>query len=254
MLTMSEVRVKAVKTDLARIQRLRALFLQEANFQVRYNACHERGWTDSYLLVEDNIEIGYGSVKGQEIRDRDTIFEFYVVPARRRHAADVFRALLAASRPAYIECQSNDPLMSAMLFEFGRDIKADVVLFKDGPSPNLQLPGAIVRRRREGDVMFTHAAEPEGEYVLELDGHIAATGGFLLHYNPPFADVYMEVSPEYRGKGVGSYLVQEVIKECFLAGRVPAARTSLDNVGSRSTLMKAGMQVAGFMLLGRVQT
>jgi hypothetical protein len=39
------------KTDLGRIQPLRALFLREANFQVRYNACHERGWTDSYLLT-----------------------------------------------------------------------------------------------------------------------------------------------------------------------------------------------------------
>lgn len=62
--------------DLTRIQALRALFLQEANFQVRYNACHERGWTDSYLLTSGDLEIGYGSVKGQEPADRDTVFEF----------------------------------------------------------------------------------------------------------------------------------------------------------------------------------
>jgi ribosomal protein S18 acetylase RimI-like enzyme len=64
----------------------------------------------------------------------------------------------------------------------------------------------------------------------------------------------MEVSPNHRRMGIGSYLVQEIIKECFLAGRVPAARTSIQNIGSRVTLTKAGMQVAGFMLLGGVRT
>jgi RimJ/RimL family protein N-acetyltransferase len=135
-----------------------------------------------------------------------------------------------------------------MLFEFGHSIKADVVLFKDGPATELRLPGAVFRQRRRGDRIFEHISEPVGDYVLELDGQIAATRGFLLHYNHPFADVYMEVATNYRQKGVGSYLVQEIIRECFLAGRVPAARCDLRNVGSRAALLKAGMQVAGFML------
>jgi len=72
--------LRAYKTELKAIQPLRHLFLQETNFQIRYHACHERGWTDSYLLTLDDREAGYGSIKGQEIADRDTIFEFYVVP------------------------------------------------------------------------------------------------------------------------------------------------------------------------------
>ena len=34
---------KALKTELKDIQSLRALFLQETNFQIWYDACHERG-------------------------------------------------------------------------------------------------------------------------------------------------------------------------------------------------------------------
>jgi hypothetical protein len=44
-----ETRPALVRADLARIQPLRGLFLHEAGFQVRYHACHERGWTDSYV-------------------------------------------------------------------------------------------------------------------------------------------------------------------------------------------------------------
>jgi hypothetical protein len=83
----------AVKTKLARIQPLRALFLREAHFQVRYDACHERGWTDSYLLTAGDVEVGYGSVKGREIADRDTVFKFFVVPPFRKHASTLFSQL-----------------------------------------------------------------------------------------------------------------------------------------------------------------
>jgi predicted acetyltransferase len=62
------------------------LFLQETNFQIRYDACHARGWTDSYLLKIDDVAVGYGSIKWQQRADRDTIFEFFVIrPFRKTH-------------------------------------------------------------------------------------------------------------------------------------------------------------------------
>jgi GNAT superfamily N-acetyltransferase len=82
---------------------------------------------------------------------------------------------------------------------------------------------------------------------------VIATGGFMLHYNHPFADLYMEVRPDCRRRGIGSSVIQELKRECYLAGRVPAARTSIQNVASRSTLCKAGLRVCGFMLIGEVK-
>jgi GNAT superfamily N-acetyltransferase len=241
-----------IKTHLARIQPLRALFLQESNFQIRYNACHERGWTDSFLLSHDEREIGYAAIKGREIADRDTVFEFYVLPPFRKHTSVLFEAALSASKAQHIECQSNDLLLSAMLFEFGKNITADVMLFEAGQAANLAPPGAVFRPRRDDDHVFGHSAEPVGDYVVEVEGEVVATGGFLLHYNKPFADLYMEVEKDHRHKGFGSFLVQEVIKQCYLAGRVPAARTGLKNFGSRATLIKAGLRPCGFMLIGDV--
>jgi GNAT superfamily N-acetyltransferase len=63
----------------------------------------------------------------------------------------------------------------------------------------------------------------------------------------------MEVQVEHRGKGLGSYLLQEVKKACYLAGRVPAARCDLKNKASRGCLEKAGMGVCGFVLEGVVK-
>jgi GNAT superfamily N-acetyltransferase len=241
------------KVELETILPLRALFLEEANRQVRYNAVHERGWSDSYLLAINDRAVGYGSVKGREIPDRDTIFEFFVLPPFRKNAAKFFRQLLDASQARWVECQSNDSLLSQMLLEFARNISADVVLFEDHCATDLAVPGALVRPKRTSDQIFSHAAEPVGEYVLEFSGEILATGGFLLHYNHPFADLYMEIREDSRRRGLGSFLLQEIKRECYLAGRVPAARTSISNLASRACLSRAGLRVCGFMLTGEVK-
>ena len=245
---------QAVRAKLQDIQSFRALFLQETNFQIRYNACHERGWTDSYLLKMDDAAVGYGSIKGQERESRDTVFEFYVIPPFRKLSNLVFRELVAASSAKYIECQSNDLLLFSMLFEFSRDISADVVLFEDHAVTEHKMSGAVVRPRREDDGIFEHTVEPVGDYVLEVGGEIVATGGFMLHYNMPFADLYMEVRKDRWGQGYGSFILQEVKKACYLAGRVPAARCQLRNKASRATVIKAGFRVCGLMLMGSVKT
>jgi GNAT superfamily N-acetyltransferase len=268
---MNDTRLRAVRTDLARIQRLRDLFLFECHCQVRYNACHERGWSDSYLLARDGQEVGYGAVKGEEhASPRDTVFEFYVVPPYRRHQGALFRELLSVCGATRLECQSNDPLLAPMLFEFCHGIRSDVVLFESRICPSVREPGteaarrspataapgpsgAVFRRRRDDDDLFQHEVVPTGDFVVQLEGAVVATGGWLLHYNPPFADLYMEVEASHRRRGIGAWLVHCLMTECYLAGRVPAARCNLSNAASRSTLTRAGMRTCGCMLVGEVR-
>lgn len=242
------------KCELSEILPFRELFLNEANFEIRYNACHERGFTDSYSIRSGEQMIGYGAVMGQEVNDRDTLFEFYVIPAYRSLSSDIFSDLLDASDVRFIECQSNDFFLSRFLYEFGENINSNVVLFEDSHHPRLAVNGAVFRRIKESDIIFEHTVESVGKYVLEINDVVVATGGFMTHYNPPFADLYMEVHPEYRMRGYGSFLLQEVKRVCYASGRVPAARTRIGYHQSRRTLEKAGLRVCGFMLIGNRRT
>lgn len=246
--------LKAVRAGLKDIQVFRGLFLQEANTQIRYNACHERGWTDTYLLTADGVTVGYGSVMGQQIKGRDTVFEFYVIPPFRPLANGLFRELLLVSKVSFIECQSNDPILTGFLYGFAQNIRSPVILFRDNVKTSYLLPGVVFRAKEEGDRMFDHKQEPEGDFVLLWEGEIVGSGGFLLHYNMPFADLYMEVREEYRRKGLGSFLIQEIKRACYMAGRVPAARCNIENIASKATLLKAGLAIAGYMLMGDVNT
>ena len=58
----------------------------------------------------------------------------------------------------------------------------------------------------------------------------------------------MEVRPDARRRSYGSFVIQELISECYLAGRVPAARTGVDNIASQRTLLKGGLRECGRML------
>jgi GNAT superfamily N-acetyltransferase len=140
-----------------------------------------------------------------------------------------------------------------MLYEFSRDIRSDVVLFEPRLVTEYAIPDSTVRPARADDPVFEHTLEPLGDYVLEMKGEIVATGGFMLHYNLPFADLYMEVRKDCRRRGYGTFILQELQNACYLAGRVPAARCEIKNVASRATLMKSGMRVCGFMQIGDVR-
>jgi len=247
--------LQIIKTNLEEVLPFRNLFLQENNFQIRYNACHERGWSDSYLIIYNEEKIGYGSIKGNEDRNaRDTVFEFYIIPSFRNISSIAFSELLRASGADFIECQSNDVLLTSLLYQYGQNINSPVILFEDGIKSSLSIENVILKKRNKNDIVFAHQTEPVGDFVLELNKEIVATGGFLLHYNIPFADLYMEVKEDHRRKGFGSFLIQELKRVCYLAGRVPAARCNIENTASRATLIKAGLRIAGFMLIGNVKS
>ena len=229
------------------IRPLRAVFLQELNAQFRYETAHHRGGTTNYLVSADKRQIGYGSVK-DGARRGGAVFEFYLLPPFRERAADALRGIVRLAHAGTLECQSNDRFFASLVHELSAPLPSDTILFEpDGPNAGLSSDG-VFRRRRRADRVFPHTMEPVGDYVIDVGGDVVATGGFLLHYNPPFADLFMEVRPDARRRGYGSFLIQGLIAECYLAGRVPAARTGTDNIASQRALARGGLRECGRML------
>jgi RimJ/RimL family protein N-acetyltransferase len=235
------------KVPLKDLGDLRSEFLKEINIQFTYNKCHLYGWADTYLFTTNGQPLGYGSVWGKEEReDRDSIFEYYLKPAFRKHAHEIFRKFIDTSGVSFIECQSNDPFLSEVFFEFANDIYAENILFEDGFDSTLSVDGIKMESRPSEN-------SSDKAFVLKLDGEVVASGGLMLNYNFPYADIYYGVEETHRRKGYGSFFVQELKKEAYRMGRVPAARTGIDNIISKQTMMKAGLQPCGWRLGGKVK-
>lgn len=242
------MQISVERAGYVEIESMRDLYRHEAHCQIVCDSLLRRGLADAYLLLVDGRRAGYGGVRNKY--DPGQLMEFYTLPSCRGLAQPMFRELLTASGATSIEAQTNMPLMVTMLFDAATDITQASILFADSFVSRLECPGAHLRLAEGGD----RPPAAGDECILECDGEAVATGGFLCHYNPPYGDVYMSVVESARRKGFGSYIVQELKRVCYEAGRRPSARCNTDNVASRRTLQKAGFEPCGRMLVGKIRS
>ena len=223
--------------------------------QIVHDSWHQRGFTKSYLCRVDGEIVGYGSVGGAPREPKDRIKEFYVRRPARQVALPLFRQLVAVSGARVIETQTNDVLLTLMFFDCAVDWQSDTILFADEVTTAVPPPSAVTLRPvTEADraTVFKHTVEPVGDWGLECNGVLASTGGIFFHYNPPYGDIYMEVAPRYRRRGLASYLVQELKRICRERQCIPGARCQQDNEASRRALERAGMFPRAWILRGAI--
>jgi GNAT superfamily N-acetyltransferase len=244
--------IEVTRTEADDVLPLRELYRREMGCQIVHDAFLPRGFSDPYLVRVDGQVAGYGLVANRHIPD--TVDEFFLLAEQRGAALPAFRGLIEVSGAKRIRAQSNDRLLSLLLYDCATNISSDTILFEDGLTTHLESPeGKLVSvTKADQERLFDHKHEPEGDWGIECEGQIVATGGLLFHYNPPYGDIYMEVDEPYRRRGFGSYLVQELKRIAYEMGKVPAARCNVANTASRLTLQKAGMLPCGRILMGDV--
>ena len=245
--------IQVNRAEYREVVALRELYRQEANCQIIHDSLLSRGLADPYLILVEGRVAGYGAVRNRY--DIDRLSEFYTLPHVRSSALPLFRELLDVSRATHIEAQTNIPWMLTLLYDCADKITEESILFQDAFTTDLVCPNGVFRRAMTEDTepIFPHHQEPVGDWIVEANSVVVATGGFLCHYNPPYGDIFMEVSEPARRQGFGSYLVQEVKRVCYEAGKKPAARCNPTNVASRRTLQKAGFLPCGRLLAGEVR-
>jgi GNAT superfamily N-acetyltransferase len=230
--------------EVSEIRSWRELYRREMNCQIVHDSLHSReGWTRPYLIESSGEAAGYGSIAiAGPWAGKRTIFEFFIAEKHRSRFFEAFEAFMAASAADSIEVQTNDVMLTAMLHTWARDVVSEKIIFEDKLTTAYRVAGAALRKR-----------EPEGDWMLlEVGGEVAATGGILYHYNPPYGDIWMEVAESFRLRGYGTYVVQELKRLCREAGRIPCARCNTENIASRRTLQKAGFIPCAHMLSGKL--
>lgn len=242
-------------THLEAIRELRDRYRAEMNCQIIHDSIHRRpGWTHEFLVRVGGRDAGYGSVAvGGPWRETPALYEAYIDPLYRLRTFDLLAALLARSAATHIEVQTNDRLGDVLIHTFAEELSSESILFEDAVTTHHRIAGATFRRAAKEDAPDVSDEERRWRAVITLDGAVAATGGVMFHYNAPFADIYMEVEESYRGRGLGTFMVQELKRLCRGNGFTPAARCRTTNEPSRRTLQKAGFVPCGHILTGRVR-
>ncbi|MBV8515201.1 MAG: GNAT family N-acetyltransferase [Acidobacteria bacterium] len=231
---------------------LRDMYRLEMSCQIIHDSIHSRpGWTREYSLQIDGIQVGYGSLAiAGPWSQTPALYEVFVAEPYRLKIFELFRALRKACDATRMELQSNDVQTSVMFHTYAVNVEAESVLFKDEVRTSLAPTGATFRTATEADGLDVSGQQLPWHGVVEVDGVVAATGGILFHYNPPYGDIYMDVREEFQRRGLGSFIVQELKRVCYVGGFKPGARCSPKNIASQRTLQRAGFVPYGNLLVG----
>lgn len=226
--------------------------------QVLHDSLHRRaGWVEWYLLTVSGVIAGYGAVAvaGPWINLR-ALFEVYVLPQFRPLLLQLAEALIHQSQSDHMLAQTNDRTLVILMHQFCGEPIADKLVFESRLRSVIPNPGAVFRPRAEVDQsrIFGHTREPVGNWVLEFEGEVVATGGYLTHYNPPFVDLYMEVREDMRRRGFGSYIVQEIKGVAEENQHRACARCDIDNIASLRTLTRVGMVPCAHRITAKIKS
>jgi GNAT superfamily N-acetyltransferase len=162
---------------------------------------------------------------------------------------------VAASGAQFFEVQTSDVLLAVMVHSYGAEVASEKIVFRDELTTALPAQGATLRRvtsEKESACCFDERAG-SSDWSLELEGKAVGSGSLLFHYNHPYCDVAMEIKEEYRRRGLGAYVVQELKRIAYEMGGIPAARCDPNNIASRTTLQKAGLVPFAHILAGKIK-
>src|SRR4051794_25092881 len=154
--------IDVTRVPLQEVLPLRELYRREMACQIVHDSLPGRGFGDLFLIRLDGRVAGYGFVMGYQGEPRDMVKEFHVLPALRRSALPMFRRLVEASGARRVAAQTNDVLLTLMLYDCATGITSDTVVFHDGLTTSLSAPGVIFREATEADKgrIFEHRVEP----------------------------------------------------------------------------------------------
>jgi GNAT superfamily N-acetyltransferase len=239
------------------VMALRREHRQEVNAQIVHDQISEReGWTRTYRLVRDGVAVGFGSVAiAGPWKDRPTLYEFFLRTEERTRAFAWFEELLQVSQATRLEVQTNEYLLTTLALTYGRNWETEAVVFRHGEDTQLPSHGARLSQVTPGEEVqkAIERRRGGGEWALKLEDQVIGKGGVLCHYNPPYGDLHMEIAEPFRRRGWGSYLLQEMIRECRRLAVTPVARCNVNNVASRRTLQRAGFVPCALIVTGALE-
>ena len=86
---------------------------------------------------------------------------------------------------------------------------------------------------------------PDGEnkdefaYAATVQGTVVSIAGVSSNY-PRLWSVGVDTLPEYRGRGLATYLISLLSRDVLALGKIPIYSTWYSNIGSRSTCLRCG--------------
>ena len=208
--------------------------------------------------------IGYASVD-----ESNQLLQFYISPNQLSNGKDIFKEFIDQQKIKRGMVGTNNPIFLSIALNFVKELNVHTYLFRNSYEVNVDKKEGILKVCQNEDleriVDFCHYSmgapkewlvgyingliKRQEIFSLEDDGKIIGTCEVRKSTSAPeFADIGMVVSPDYRRKGYGIYLLNKAKSIALEWGKTPICSCEKDNVGSKKSINNCGF-VSMYQLL-----
>ena len=87
----------------------------------------------------------------------------------------------------------------------------------------------------------TNLIKKQQLFLFEVNNEMIATGERRISESQKgYAHIGVTVAKEYRKKGLASYILSYLKKDCYIYGLIPICSTTIKNIGSQKAIQNSG--------------
>lgn len=209
----------------------------------------------NYIISRDGEAWGYCCINKEK-----SLLQIYLKDAYMQEMENVIEALIAQKLIVSASLSAIEPAAFNTCLERSIETRANTYCYRyPHQEMNVETGLHLVKAQVEdhdaikdfffSDVEFDDTfgyiklRTARGELYLLKDGdEIMATGECRISPSQEAtADMGMAVRKDLRGRGIGSKMMQEMVRRALAAGCTPICSTTVDNIASQGVIKKAGL-------------
>ncbi|GCD11577.1 GNAT family N-acetyltransferase [Clostridium tagluense] len=210
------------------------------------------GRSECYEIIYDEKVAGHFFVNSSK-----TLVQFHVLKGYYTCAAEIFEYVIKSDIVENAAVSTKEPDFLSLCLDYQKSAVTDSYLFIDNKKIKYELEGfknlsfrlaktvdiETIKNKCDAafDGYYEDLIENDQIFVLYDDSSLLGIGEFrIMKSNGRFGDIGMIVAGEYRGKGVGTYIITKLKEQCYNNKLKPMAACDITNISSKKTLEKSG--------------
>ena len=208
---------------------------------------------EKHIIQSGGTDVGY-FIK----RTDNYIIEFYLEDKYLPDYSKIFKEIIKNQQLKGAYCKSFDSVLLKACLHIHKSVKIIGVLYRDITNIDIHAPNRIDEIRTAKMTDFEDIVsikeevfdtDDEVEYTIKKDAvFVFKNNGKLIGYGifqPAIEgrnsyDIGMAVSPEYRKKGYGAYILNYLKNHCINNNWSPTCGCAIENIASQKTIEKIG--------------
>jgi GNAT superfamily N-acetyltransferase len=208
--------------------------------------------SECYEVIYDKKVVGHFFVSSDK-----TLVQFHISKEYYTYSSEIFEYVIKSDIVQNAAVSTKEPEFLSLCLDYQINVVTDAYLFTDNKKIKYELDGFrnlsfrlaktvdidTIRNKCEAafDGYHEDLIANDQLFVLYDKDSLLGIGEFrIMKSNEQFGEIGMNVTEEYRRKGIGTYIITKLKEHCYNNKLKPMACCDIKNRASKKTLEKSG--------------